>query len=156
MSGSWVMFALPRIRQGRISPTVVDNEASGKANGLKLFECSFWGRDGVNYSMAAALHRRAPFLNVGSLIRRLLWGARISPSVSGFQKPKVKKINNRKNKNEKCLLFLNCRKSAYAPKSGVPSRCTKPRWISWVERGKKHPDFVFEDFSTFRNTPIIT
>lgn len=150
MSGSWVMFALPRIRQGHIFPTVVDNEASGKANGLKLSECSFWGRDGVNYSMAAAL------LNVGSSIRRLLWGAWISPSVSGFQKPKVKKVNNRKSKNEKCLLFLNCRKSTYAPKLGVPSRCTKPRWSSWVEREKKHPGFAFEDFSTFRNTPIIT
>lgn len=97
MSGSWVMFALSRIRQGHIFPTVVDNEASGKANGLKLFECSFWGRDGVNYSMAAAL------LNVGSSTRRLLWGAWISPSVSGFQKPKVKKITEKtKMKNASC------------------------------------------------------
>ena len=134
VSGSWVMRVTPRIRRGHIFPPVVDHGANGKANGLKFSGCSFHGRAGVNYSTAAALCRGAPFLNAGSLRRRLLWGARISPSVSGFQKPEVKKINNRGNKNEKCPWFLNCRKSACAPKSSAPSRCAKLCWISWLER----------------------
>lgn len=126
------MLVTPRIRRGHIFPSVVDHGASGKANDLKFSGCSFCGRARVNYSTAAALCRGAPFLNAGSLRRRLLWGAWISPSVSGFQKPEVKKINNRENKNEKCPWFLNCRKSACAPKwvlhPDAPNPAGLPGW----------------------------
>lgn len=65
VSGRRVVLEPPRTRQGHIFPTVVANGANGKTNCLKFCERSFWGRVWINYSVAAALCRRAPFLMWG-------------------------------------------------------------------------------------------
>lgn len=59
VSGRRVVLEPPRTRQGHIFPTVVANGANGKTNCLKFCEGSFWGRVWINYSVAAALCRRA-------------------------------------------------------------------------------------------------
>lgn len=125
VSGNWGTLEAPRIQQGHIFPTVVANGANREADCLKFCECWFWGGC-ESIFLRCSTRQESPVPHAGSLICRLLWAAWISPSVAGFQKPEVKKINNRKHKNEKCPWFLHCSESACAPKGPLPRRCWPP------------------------------